>query len=52
MKNKAAQELGSLGGKARAANLTPAQRSAIASKAVQAREAKRKALKDGELKNN
>jgi hypothetical protein len=45
-KNKAAQELGRLGGlkggKARAAKLTEEQRSEIAKKAAQARWAKRK----------
>lgn len=38
--NPAAQQLGRLGGKARAKALTPAQRSEIARKAVQARIAK------------
>jgi hypothetical protein len=45
-KNKAAQELGRLGGlkggKARADKLTPEQRSAIAKKAAEARWAKRR----------
>ncbi len=36
-KNKAAKELGRLGGKARAAKLTPEQRREIAKKAAQAR---------------
>ncbi len=39
-KNKAAQELGSLGGKARAAKLTADQRKEGASKAAKARWAK------------
>jgi hypothetical protein len=39
----AAVEMGRRGGKARAKKLTAAQRSAIAKKAVAAREAKRKA---------
>lgn len=37
MKNKHAQALGSLGGKARLTTMTKEQRSAIAKKAVQAR---------------
>jgi hypothetical protein len=41
-KNKNAVELGRRGGHARAKALTPEQRSAIARKAVQAREAKRR----------
>ncbi len=45
LKNKAAQELGSLGGKARAAKLTQAERVEIASKAAKARWAKSKAVK-------
>jgi hypothetical protein len=42
-KSKAAQELGRLGGKARAAKLTPQERSESARRAVEAREEKRKA---------
>ena len=42
MKNKAAQELGRLGGKARAAKMTPEERSELARELVKAREAKRK----------
>ena len=41
MKNKHAQALGSLGGKARKLALSPERRSAIAKKAVAAREAKK-----------
>ncbi len=44
-KNKSAQELGSLGGKARAAKLTAAQRKEGASKAAKARWAKRQTVK-------
>ncbi len=41
-KNPAAQELGKLGGKARAKSLSPARRAEIASKAGKARWAKTK----------
>jgi len=47
MKNKAAQALGSLGGKARAAKLSKQERQAIARKAAKKRWSKhRKNLKD------
>jgi len=42
VKNKAAQQLGTLGGRARAAKLSPERRREIASKAANAR-----ALKEG-----
>lgn len=41
-KNKAAQELGSIGGKKRWEGITPKERSAHAKKMVEARELKRK----------
>lgn len=51
-KNKAAQELGRLGGlkggKARAEKLTPKQRSEIAKKAAQARWAKKRQQEESE----
>lgn len=42
MKNKAAMELGALGGRAAAENMTKAERKRRALKAVRARERKRK----------
>lgn len=42
MKNKAAQQLGKLGGIARSKSLTPERRKEIALKAVQAREEKKR----------
>jgi hypothetical protein len=45
MKNKAAVELGRLGGLARKRNLTPEQRSAISKRAAAARWKKNKKLK-------
>ncbi len=45
-KNPAAQELGKLGGKARAKVLSPARRAAIASKAAKARWSKTKSQKE------
>jgi hypothetical protein len=48
MKNKAAVELGRLGGLARKNNLTPEQRSAIAKRAAAIRWAKKKGKKQNE----
>lgn len=50
MKNKHAQKLGSLGGKATASKMTPEERKKRSAKAIEARWSKYRELKDNQSK--